>query len=278
MLRVPMTTRKRHRRIMSDKAGAGERSFWAHADVLRSTLRRSLALLALCAIACGVALPYFFDTLILGPCSPDFPTYTLLGVSDLSDIRLVNLELTAQFMLHFSIAVWLGLIVALPGILWQLWQFVVPALYPVERRVASRALVGSAVMFYLGVTLAYFILFPVSLRFLFDYHLSPDVANTISLNSYVSTLTWLSVGMGLLFQMPVVAWGLGLVGVIDRSFFSRYRRHAIVAMLTLSAVVTPTTDPFSLMLLFVPLYLLWEGAAFIVPRRNAAEKPGVAEQ
>lgn len=260
-------------------AGGSEMSFWDHLDALRGTLWRCVVLLLLTTLVMAAVMPALFDRIIMWPCRPDFFLYGAIdrfasywGVAPevmTEPVRLVNIELASQLFIHMSASLWLGLVTALPGMLFFVWQFVAPALYDSERRGLRRAFAGAAVMFYAGVAVGYAVVFPLTLRFLSGYQLSALVPNTISLTSYVDTFGMLTLLMGLLFELPVLAWLLGRMGVLTRDMFSRYRRHAVVALLVLSAVITPTTDPFTLMVVFIPVYLLWEGAAILVPRRKA---------
>ena len=126
-------------------------------------------------------------------------------------------------------------------------------------------------MFFMGVAVGYFVVFPVTLRFLADYHVSQLVPNQISLDSYMDTFLMLIFVMGVIFELPLLAWLLGVLGVLHRDFFGTYRRHAVVVLLMLAAIITPTGDPFTLMVVFLPIYLLYELSAFLVPASAPAE-------
>ena len=181
-------------------------------------------------------------------------------------MRLINVELTQQFLTHMRVALWAGLLVVSPYILYQMFAFVAPGLYAVEKRLALRAVGGGYLLFLAGVALNYFIIFPFAVRFLGEYQVSDEVQNTITLSSYISMLGVMSLLMGLLFELPVVCWLLAKIGVLKASFMKRYRRHAIVVIVILGAVITPTGDPFTLALVSVPIYLLWELSILIVKR------------
>ncbi len=245
-------------------------SFWDHVEQLRTVILRSLAVILLLSILAAAIMPQLFDSCILAPCRPDFPTYALPGMALHGTITLINLELTSQFLIHMSASLWLGFIVALPVVLILFWNFFEPALYPSERRTARAALISGTLLFYIGAATGYMLVFPLSLRFLSSYQLSTLIPNHISLTSYIDCFATILLGMGLLFEMPLIAWALGKIGIIDRKFFSRYRRHAIVALLILAAIITPTTDPFTLFAVFIPVYLLWELGALLVPRNRSA--------
>lgn len=260
-------------------------SFWEHLDVLRGVLIRAVILLLIVTIGMFCAMPWIFDSVILAPCNQHFPVYSLLnhiesadflGLDSAADeqafnIELININLASQFMIHMSLSFWLALVLSAPALLFLLWQFVSPGLYARERKPITVGLTFGTVMFYLGVAVSYFIVFPLTLRFLAGYQLSSSIPNVISIQSYMDTLINLSLLMGLAFELPLVAMILGRFGLLSRSFFARYRRHAVVALLVVAAVITPTGDPFTLMVVFVPLYLLWEASALLVPGTAKAD-------
>ncbi len=147
-----------------------------------------------------------------------------------------------------------------------MFAFVAPGLYRTERRLAVRAVAVGYLLFLAGVALNYFVIFPITVSFLGGYEVSPDVQNTITLSSYISVLGVMSLMMGAVFELPVMCWLLARIGVLKAQFMRRYRRHAIVAILILGAVITPTGDPFTLAMVSVPIYLLWEFSILIVKR------------
>jgi sec-independent protein translocase protein TatC len=181
-----------------------------------------------------------------------------------SDMKLINVELTQQFLIHMRVALWCGMLVVSPYILYQLFSFVAPGLYRTERKLALRAVGGGYVLFMAGVALNYFIIFPFTVRFLGGYQVSEEVANAITLSSYISVLGVLSLLIGIIFELPVVCWLLAQIGVLKADFMKKYRRHAIVVIVTIGAIITPTGDPFTLALVSVPIYLLWELSILIV--------------
>lgn len=152
--------------------------------------------------------------------------------------------------------------------MYLLWDFVSPALYANEKKGMRFAFLLGNVMFFLGVAVGYFVVFPLTLRFLADYHVSAMVANNISLDSYMDNFLMIVLMMGLVFELPLLAWLLGRMGGITRDTFRRYRRHAIVVLLVGAAMITPTGDPFTLMVVFLPIYFLWEFASLLVPGRK----------
>ena len=237
-------------------------TFWEHLDELRSCLIR----IAIAVIGLAFLIFFFKDDLfriVLAPKSSDFVTYRLLHVSAF-DIHLMNIGLTEQFMIHLKTAMYVGLLLASPYILYQIFRFVSPALYTNERKYAV-GIVGSAYfMFMLGNLLNYFLIFPFTLKFLGTYQVSNDVANMLTLQSYMDTLFILSLMIGVVFELPVVTWILGKMGFIDKQMMQQYRKHAIVLILIIAAVITPTTDAFTLIIVSVPIWLLYEFSVLIV--------------
>lgn len=257
----------------------GEMSFWDHVDALRGVLLRAGAVVLLMAIVFFAAMPEIFDRIILAPTRPDFCLYGLLaslgsvrGITpdfnaDFS-VSLINIQLASQFFIHISTSFWLALVFSFPIIIYLLWSFVAPGLYEREKRGARTAFLFGNVMFFIGVAVGYFLVFPLTLRFLAGYQVSELVPNQISLDSYMDNFLMLILVMGIIFELPLLAWLLGKTGLLTRSFFSFYRRHAVVVLLILAAVVTPTGDPFTLTVVFLPIYLLWELSARFVPSRR----------
>ena len=169
-------------------------------------------------------------------------------------------------MTQMSASLWLAFIIGFPIVIYLLWTFVRPGLYERERRGARRAFLWGNAMFYAGCAVGYFIVFPLALRFLSQYSLSDRITNTITLDSYMDTFYLLTLAMGVLFELPLLAWMLGRMGILKRGFFSRSRRYAIVVILVISAIITPTSDLFTLMIVFLPVYALWEASAMLVPK------------
>lgn len=253
-------------------------TFWDHAEQLRGTLLRIAAIIFVLGVVLFALMDNIYDSVILAPCRSDFPLYQLLdwiertsGVVEFPSgshqfhVDLINTELASQFFLHVSTSGWLALVLAFPFVIYQLWRFVSPGLYPKERRNAGSAFFWGCLMFYLGVAVGYFLVFPLTLRFLATYQLSEMIPNIITIDSYMDNFIVLTLAMGITFELPLLAWLLGRIGVLKRAFFERYRRHAIVVLLIVAALITPTGDPFTLLVVFLPIYLLWECSARLVP-------------
>ena len=236
------------------------------------------------AIGYFIAMPYLFDHVILAPCHNDFIFYDLLRhigkTFDLTDdfftqqfyVKLVNINLAAPFFIHMSTAFWMSVVTAMPYIFFEIWRFINPALYPNERKGVRKALTIGTVMFFIGVLLGYFMVYPLTLRFLSTYQLSSEVENILSLNSYIDNFMMLVLCMGLAFELPLVTWLLSLLGVVNKSFLRRYRRHAVVVIVIAAAIITPTGDPFTLSVVAIPLYLLYEMSILMIKDKKKTEE------
>ena len=255
-----------------------EMSFWDHLDVLRGVLIKIAMVVVAMAIIFFALMPSIFDNIILAPCRGDFVLYRLFEritasvpflpkfSTDGFHVDLINIQLASQFFIHMSTSFWLALVFSFPVVIYLLWTFVSPALYEHEKRGIKRAFGFGNLMFFLGVAVGYFVVFPVTLRFLADYHVSAMVPNQISLDSYMDSFLMLIFIMGIIFELPLLAWLLGNIGVLKREFFKKYRRHAVVVLLILAAFITPTGDPFTLTIVFLPIYLLYELSAWLVKK------------
>lgn len=212
---------------------------------------------------------------VLAPSRSDFITYRLFarltGFHDDFNVALFNPELAQQFLIHMRMSFWAGVVVTSPYLLYLLLRFVSPGLYARERRYLVRAVGGGYLMFLAGIALNYFILFPLTFRFLGTYQVSSDVPNQIALASYVDIMLMLCLVMGIVFELPVLCWLLAKIGLLKPEFMTRYRRHAIVVILILAAVITPTGDPFTLFIVALPIYLLYEFSVLLV-RHNHKTK------
>ena len=226
-------------------------TFWEHLDELRSRLWRILVAAAVAAVACFLLKDWLF-AVVLAP-KP-------------AGMDLINVELTQQFLIHLRVSLCAGLVVVSPYVIYQLFAFMAPGLYRAERRLALHAAGGGYLLFAAGVALNYFVIFPFTVRFLGGYSVSSEVANHITLSSYISLLLTMSLVMGAVFELPVLCWLLGRMGLLSAAVMRRYRRHAVVVILILGAVITPTGDPFTLLLVSLPIWLLYEVSILVVSR------------
>lgn len=251
-------------------------SFWGHIDALRAVLLKIGVLMVVLAIIFFIFMPDIFDKVILAPCRGDFILYKYFekittGIPFLPQftnngfhVNLINIQLASQFFIHMTTSFWMALVFGFPIVIYLLWEFIKPALYENEKRGSKKAFALGTGMFFIGVMVGYFIVFPITLRFLAEYKVSEMVPNQISLDSYMDNFLMIIFVMGLVFELPLVAWILSKAGLLYRGFFRRYRRHAIIVLLVLAAIITPTGDPFTLSIVFLPLYLLFELSAYIV--------------
>lgn len=260
-------------------AASDKQSFWEHLDVLRV----AIAKIALVAVVFGIVAFFFKEELfsvVLAPKSDGFITYRILnrmaalngGFSEPFSVQLINTGLAQQFVIHMKTALCAGVLCASPYILYQLFRFVSPALYENERRYATRVVGGGYLMFTIGILVSYFVIFPLTFRFLGTYQVSGDVDNMITLDSYMSTLVLMSLSMGIVFEIPVLSWLFAKMGFISAGFMRRYRKHAIVIILVIAAIITPTSDVFTLSLVALPMWLLYEIGIFLVKRTNMKEQ------
>ncbi len=255
---------------MEEKAhnnGQGEQSFWEHLEALRWVILRSLIVVVLCMLLV-FACKDLLTRLIFAPQNSEFIIYR--GLCRLADIvqfpeicpdpfsvELLNTRLAAPFFTHMTSALYVGLILSLPIVLIMLWRFVAPALYPRERRQGVLLLTACIGLFAMGVALGYFLVFPLAFRFLGTYQFGEAVVNRIDLSSYMSIFYTTLLSMGLVFEMPMLAYALSRLGLISKEWLKQYRKYAIVVILFVGAIITPTSDPFTLLLVSVPMYLLY---------------------
>ncbi len=240
-------------------------TFWDHLEALRGVILKILAVaMAGFIIAFCIKEPLF--KLILAPSSPDFILYKWISAFGDFNVDMFSTTLTAQFMIHMKMAFYFSLVVIMPYTLYLLFGFISPALYQNERRSTTKVVVWSYILFMIGIILDYLIIFPLAFRFLGTYQVSPTIPNVITLESYTDLLVTLTLLMGILFELPILAWFLHKLGIIDAAFMKKYRRHAIVAILIIAAIITPTTDIFTLTIVTLPIYLLYELSIQIVKR------------
>ena len=252
-----------------------KQSFWEHLDVLRVAIVKIVAVAV--AVVFGIAAFCFKDELfavVLAPKNDGFVTYRLFnriaawagGETGSFAVQLINTGLAQQFIIHMKTALCAGVLCASPYILYQLFRFVSPALYANERKYVVRVVGGGYAMFVVGVLVSYFLIFPLTFRFLGTYQVSGGVANLITLDSYISTLVLMCLSMGIVFEIPILSWLFAKLGFLSAGFMRRYRKHAIVIILVVAAIITPTSDVFTLSLVALPMWLLYEMSILLVDR------------
>jgi sec-independent protein translocase protein TatC len=258
-----------------------EMSFWDHLEELRWVLFRVLIALVAVTVAGFIFMPWIFDNIILAPSKSNFILYKWLCslsssipfIPDFCDdtfsVKMINIDLTAQFFRYVSTSFYMAAIIGCPYILYEAWRFISPALYEHEKQKARWVFSFGSLMFFIGCLAGYYIIFPLTLRFLYDFTLSDVIENQVSLSSYMENFVILIMVMGLVFELPLISWMLSQIGILRKSFFRNYRRHAIVVLVIAAAIITPTGDPFTLSLVFIPLYGLYEMSIFFVKEDEA---------
>lgn len=255
-------------------------TFGEHLDILRKSLIRIIVVVILIAIVVFLNKTITFD-IILAPGKDDFITFRLIdnilkycGMS-LSNVpshfELISTDLSAQFMTHVTVSCLLACLLASPYIVFELFRFVSPALYESERKKSYLVVVIVYALFVLGMLMSYFILFPISFQFLATYQVDEEIVNTITLNSYISTFTTLTFLMGVIFQLPVFAYILGRMGLIDAEMLKKYRPYAFVIIMVIAAIITPP-DLFTLVLVTIPIYALYEVSILVLKSQQSKHK------
>lgn len=247
-----------------------EMSFIAHLEELRWHVVRALSAVLIFTIAAFVIAPWVFEHIIFAPARVDFPTFkmlcrlgTALGSEEAFCVeeipfKLQNRTMTGQFTMHIMASFIIGLIMAFPYIVWELYRFIKPGLYSHERKYSRGAVAAVSFLFLSGVLFSYYILCPIMISFLANYQVSDMISNEFDISSYVGTIVALLLGTGLLFQMPMIILFLTNIGVVTPKSLRKKRKHAIVTILVLGAIITPTADPLSQSLIAIPLYFLYE--------------------
>lgn len=254
----------------------GGMSFLDHLEALRWHLLRSVSAILILTVIAFLAKSIVFGIIILGPSKIDFFTYRwLCQLSDYVGVpalcidelpfTIQSRQMTGQFSMHMTSSLMVGFIVAFPYVFWEVWKFISPGLYDQERNAARGAVFFVSLLFFLGASFGYFILAPLSINFLANYQLDPSILNEFDITSYVSTLTMLVMASAIMFQLPVVVYFLAMSGLVTSGMLRSYRKHAIVVILILAAVITPP-DVISQILIAMPILVLYEGGIQIAKR------------
>ncbi len=259
------------------KKQSGTMSFLQHLEVLRWHLVRSTVAIIVFATLAFVSKSILFDQIIFGPKNPHFITYRLfcqltsqfssegLFCMDTMPFDILNTKMAGQFSTHIWVSLVAGFIVAFPYIIWELWRFIKPGLHSTERKYSRWVLFFSAILFMVGVLFGYYLIAPLSIQFLGTYTVSSDVTNFIDLNSYISTVSSVTLATGLVFELPIIVYFLAKVGLITPEWMRTYRKHAFVVILILSAVITPP-DIMSQVLVTLPIIGLYQMSIGICAR------------
>lgn len=267
-----------------------ELTFLQHLEALRWTLIRSAVAVVVGMVVAFIYKDIVFDTIILAPQRADFITYRVFcqlslkfGLdrsfcADSTGFTLMNTAMSGQFMVHIMVSFVVGLIVAFPYILWELWRFIKPALASTEQRAVRGVVFFASLLFMLGVSFGYYVLAPMSIQFLGTYTVSASVPNLVDLNSYIGTITSLTLWTGLVFELPMVVYFLARTGLVGPGFLRSYRRHAYVGILLIAAIITPP-DVSSQLIISVPLIALYELSILLAARiqRSTDRAAGTAK-
>ena len=262
-----------------------EMSFFDHLEALRWHLVR--AAIAICVFTAGAFYFYdfIFSTIIMGPAKANFWTYTTmcnLGHWLHRDfcftevhIQLVNNEMAGQFTLQINSALLIGITLGIPYLLWELWRFIKPALHEKERKAASGFVIYASFLFLLGIMFGYYVITPMSIHFLASYTVSDSIQNLFTIDSYLSSVATLTLATGIVFELPILVYVLSSLGVLTVKFMRSTRRYAVVVILIIAAVVTPTPDMLTMTVVSIPLFILYEVgilvAALVEKRKIARE-------
>ena len=265
----------------------GEMSFVDHIEELRWHIIRSLLAILAASVIVFLYAEKIYEIVILGPTRSDFISYRWLcqlgkamGTTSLclQDINLAlqNTEMSGQFMLSFSSSFMMGFIAAFPYVFWEFWRFLKPALKPGELKNARGIVLWSSMLFFVGVIFGYLVLAPFTINFFANYQLSPDIKNIFTIKNYYDSLSDMVLGMGIVFELPIVVFFLSKVGILTPKLMRTYRRYAIVILIFLSEIITPP-DWFSWLIVFVPVYLLYETSISISARAEKDRKLRLAK-
>jgi len=259
-----------------------EMSFFDHLEELRwHIIRGAIAVVVLATVAFSFK-EFLFDQVIFGPKNINFWTYRMFCIlsekvnqPDLCvkkfNFIIQNTDLAGQFSMHFMVAIFAGIIIGFPYLLWELWRFIRPALKEKERRYSSGLIGAGSILFILGVLFGYYIIFPLTINFLGGYTVSPEIINQITLDSYISMLLTLALASGITFELPILIYFLSKMGIVTPKFMRKHRRYSIVGILILAAVITPSPDIMTQLIVATPLFILYEISIFVSASVSSAK-------
>lgn len=262
------------------KSLEAEMSFFDHLDILRKHLLRALAVIVVLVCVAFYFTDFIWHDVIMAPKNADFWTYRMMCklveafpniIDDEFCIReikakIINTEMSGQFTLQMNSCVMAGIIVGIPYLLFEIWLFIKPALLETERKSASGFVAFASLLFALGLLFGYYLICPLSINFLINYTVDSSIENTFTISSYLSTVLTLTLGSGIIFQLPVIIYILSKLGIMTPKFMRSTRRYAAVLILIVAAVVTPTADPYTMLIVAFPLFLLYELSIIISAR------------
>jgi sec-independent protein translocase protein TatC len=257
-----------------EEDGAGEMSFIGHLEELRWHVIRAVGSILVFAIIAYIYIKEIYRYVILAPAKPDFWTYKMMcklsvivGYEDLCikslDFKIQSIGVGDQFTMGLTSSIIVGLIFAFPYAFWEIWRFIKPGLKASERKSARGAVFFVTLLFFSGVLFGYFVVTPLAINFLANYKLDESIANEFNISSYISTVATLTLACGIAFQLPIVVFVLSKVGILTPSFMREYRKHAMIVILIVAAVITPSPDIYSQILVAIPLLMLYEISIFV---------------
>jgi sec-independent protein translocase protein TatC len=271
------------------KQEKGEMTFIDHLEELRWHLIRSVIAILIGAIVVFIYAREIVDKILFAPADNSFVTYKWLcdlshwlGLGDMVclsgvDAKFQSNTMTGQFISTFTIAFIGGFIIAFPYVFWEFWKFVRPALSQKELKKTRGVIFWVTLLFFTGVLFGYYILTPFMVNFYFSYTLSDKIVNFPNFSDYIENLVYTTVGIGVLFQLPLLVMVLARIGIVTGRFLRKYRRHAFIIILIAAAIITPSTDPFSLTIVTIPLYLLFEASIIVASRINKRQEKEMNE-
>jgi sec-independent protein translocase protein TatC len=259
-----------------------EMSFFDHIEALRWHIMRSLIVLFVAFVGVFLFKDFVFGTIVFGPVRPDFITYKILcGFSEAMCFEpprvgtFTNLSPSDAFITHMSISFWISLAITFPYMIWEIWRFISPGLFPTEQKAAGNIVIIGGFLFLLGVLFGYYVVSPLALTFLTNYDI-PMVSNAFRISEYIDLLVMMTIPLGFVFELPMVMFFLTKLGVISPMFLREYRRYAVVILMIVAAIVTPSPDAASMLLVFAPLYALYE-ISILVSQREYKKQLAKAE-
>ncbi|WP_207534957.1 twin-arginine translocase subunit TatC [Desertivirga arenae] len=255
-----------------------EMSFFDHLEELRWHLIRAAIGIVVFTVLAFVYYDWIFDTVIMGPKKPSFWTYRMM--CELTErfhlgadfcikslpFKIINTELAGQFTLQLNSSLLIGLVFGFPYLLFEIWKFVKPGLTDLESRSASGFVFYSTLLFAIGIMFGYYVIAPLSVNFLANYRISPEIDNTITIDSYLSSVATLTIGAGITFELPIIIFILSKLGIMTPAFMRSSRRYATVLILIIAAIVTPTPDMLTMLTVSFPLFLLYEISILVSAR------------
>lgn len=252
-------------------------NFMGHLEELRGHIIRALIAVGVFTIGAFMVAPWIFENIVFAPARVDFPTFKFLcrlgnmvGSESLCideiAFKVQSRYMTGQFTMHVMSSFVIGLVVAFPYVIWELWRFIKPALYRSEQKNSRGAVAAISFLFLSGVLFGYYVLCPIMISFLANYEVSDMISNEFDITSYVGTIVGMVLGTGLLFQLPVLVYFFTALGMVSPMMLRKFRKHAVIAILVIGAVITPSADPLSQALISVPLYILYEISILISAR------------